>query len=137
MMKSKEAMERYKQQYIELYEICCKVRFSARSRLIWFVAIAGFVMIYGKTLWDSIVNREFTGFPLVLLVLPWIVASILAIITHIIIDESWTKDNIYYTNKIAEIDLYIVSVLDGKEDINEYSKIIKNKDPLFFLHELE
>lgn len=128
-MGNKEDMERYLNQLGKFQDNVVRMRSSARSRLVWFVAIAGFVILYGKNLWDPIAGHCFKGIHLAILIIPWIIASIFAVITHILIDEVWLRENKYYVHKIAEGFIYIGHLKDSNDiNISEFEKIIKDEN---------
>ena len=65
---------------------------------------------------------------MIIFVLSWIVASIFAIITHIFIDELWSRGNDYYAHKFAEIFLFIGSLDSGETDPITFKAIIEDSE---------
>ena len=125
-MGEKEVVESYARQFGTFRPLAEQARSSARSRLVWFVALSGFVILNGKPLWDSIAGRAFTGVPLALLVLPWVIAAFVAVITHFIIDEVKVRDDLYAVKKAAAIDLYLENLQEGDADPREMLAIIND-----------
>jgi len=128
-LETKDVVESYSRIFGGFREIAEETRASARSRLVWFVAIAGFAILNGKKIWDPIADGEFTGIALALLALPWAISALLAVITHFIIDEAGVKDDHYYVMKLAAIDLHLESVKHGDADHMEMIKIINDTHP--------
>ncbi len=60
-MGEREVVESYARQFATFGPMVEQVRSSARSRLVWFVALAGFVILNGKSLWDPLAGSSFTG----------------------------------------------------------------------------
>ncbi len=125
-MSIKGVVDSYRRIFEGTREIAESTRLSAKTRLVWFVAISGFAVLNGKKLWDSIAPGEFIGLALVMLSLPWVLAAIFAVITHFIIDEAMVKDDNYYLKKLALIDLHMESIEHGDADPNEMSEIIND-----------
>ncbi|MCJ7529940.1 MAG: hypothetical protein MUO64_02760 [Anaerolineales bacterium] len=125
-MGERQVVESYARQVATFRPMAEQVRSSARSRLVWFVALSGFVILNGKALWDPIAQVSFTGLPLALLVCPWVIAALAAVVTHFMIDEAGVKDDIYATKKAASIDLYLESLDEGDADPREMVAIIND-----------
>jgi len=125
-VETKAVVESYLRIFSGLREIAEETRASARSRLVWFVAIAGFAILNGKKIWDPIAEREITGIALALLALPWAIAALLAVITHFIIDEAGAKDDLYYVKKSTAIDLQLEREKHGDADYMNMVEIIND-----------
>jgi hypothetical protein len=125
-MGEKEVVESYARQFSTFRPQAEQLRSSARSRLVWFVAIAGFVIVNGKAVWDPIANSDFKGVPLALLMLPWVLAALAAVVTHFVIDEAKAKDDLYATKKAAAIDLYLESLEEQDADPRRMLAIIND-----------
>jgi len=72
---------------------------SAATRLVWFVAIAGFGLLNVDNLAEAIVGISLTKSQLVLLVLPWALVGLSGVIAHWNLGELGAKDNEYYMMK--------------------------------------
>jgi hypothetical protein len=127
-MGEKQVVESYSRQFSALRPIAEQSRSSAKSRLVWFVALSGFVILNGKDLWDSIAQVSFTGVSLAFLIGPWVIAALTAVATHFLIDESGAKDDIFAVKKAAAIDLYLEGLDAGDADPNEMIAIINDTD---------
>jgi len=106
-MNTEKVVESYLRVFSGTREIAESTRGSARSRLVWFVAIAGFAILNGKPLWDELGRTHFRGIVLGLLALPWVLSALFAVITHFIIDEAKVRDDDYFLRKIAAIELHL------------------------------
>ena len=125
-MGTQEVVESYLRNFPTLREIAEQTRSSAKSRLVWFVAIAGFVILNGKQIWDPIAEVRFTGVPLALLALPWAFAALIAVIAHFIIDEAGVKDDTYYLVKLSTIELHLERIKHGDDDPAEMLQIVND-----------
>ena len=125
-MRTEEVIESYSRIFGGFYEMAEKTRASAKNRLVWFVAIAGFAILNGKNFWDPVADGEFTGVALALLALPWAIAALLAVVTHFVIDEVGVRDVLFFVKKRAAIDLHLKRVKDGQADHMEMIKIINS-----------
>lgn len=127
-MGEKQVVESYSRQFATFRSIADQTRSSAKSRLVWFVALSGFVILNGKDLWDSLAEVSFTGKSLAFLIAPWIIAALTAVITHFVIDETGAKDDIFAVKKAAAIDLFLESLDEGDADPSEMVAIINDTD---------
>lgn len=107
-------------------EVSEKINDSVKNRLVWYVAIASFVILKGRQLWDALGLVEFNGVTLFCLILPWVLVALSAVITHFIIDEAWVKSNQFFLNKRAALDLCLESVEEGDENLIEIRSIFNN-----------
>ncbi|NOT04911.1 MAG: hypothetical protein HOP27_09975 [Anaerolineales bacterium] len=123
-MGEKQIVESFARQSAAFRPLAQQVRSGARSRMVWFVALCGFVILNGKTLWDSIAQAYFSGLPLALLIFPWVIAALFAVITHFIIDEVDARDNLYIAHQSAALDLYLESLDEGDADPREMIAIM-------------
>jgi len=103
-------LERVKE-FRETVEICrssvSDIMSSARRRMVWFTAIAGYIVLNARPVWDSIACYNFKGIWLATLIAPWIVTAILAIWTHLQIDITIKMDNIAYARKLGALNNHI------------------------------
>jgi hypothetical protein len=68
----------------------------ALTRLVWFVAIAGFALLNVNRLAADIIGEKLTRIQLVLLILPWVFVALSGVVTHYLIGETVAEDNKYY-----------------------------------------
>jgi hypothetical protein len=102
-----EVVESYLRVFAGFREIAEGTRNAARTRLVWFVAIAGFSILNGKSLWDQLGRAQFDGVLLAALAAPWALSALFAVVTHFIIDEAKVKDDLYFVTKLAAIELHL------------------------------
>jgi hypothetical protein len=81
------------------YDIVARNNNGVASRLVWFVAIAGFSLLNVGSLANSIVGTPLTEFQLVFLVLPWALVGLAGIVAHWLLGELSAKDNEYHVIK--------------------------------------
>jgi hypothetical protein len=128
-MGTEQVVESYLRVFSGFKEIAESTRSSARTRLVWFVAIAGFAALNGKPFWDELGRVQFRGILLASLAAPWIVSALLAVITHFVIDEVKVKDDDYYVRKLAAIELHLESEKAGDADPANMVAIINDTHP--------
>jgi hypothetical protein len=128
-MGKKEIVESYEKVFLSIREPIFKTRTSARERLVWFVGIAGYALLNAKAFWDALGNCQFIGIELFWLSLPWVISALFSVITHFIIDEVGIRDDIFFTQKLAAIDLHKIDIEEGKDDPSEMLQIINDTHP--------
>ena len=114
------------QRGIEQYQSLAQ---ASRTRLVWFVGISGFALLNGKQLWDAISNNPLSGIDIFWLSLPWLLSVLFALTTHYLIDKAEIRFNKFFTNKLSLIELHKIQVTSGKDNIEEFTKIIYDEDP--------
>jgi hypothetical protein len=60
---------------------------------------------------------------------PWVLSAFLGVITHFLIDEVAAKDDLYFTKKLAAIDLHRIDAKDGKANPDEMLQIVRDTYP--------
>ena len=128
-MSQKDVVDSYASMIEISQKLAVEVRTSALTRLVWFVAIAGYVLLNAKPLWEALSGHTFSGSGIFWLSLPWVVSAFLGVITHFIVDEVSTRDNVYFTSKKTAVDLHKLKVEEGKEDPNEFIQIMNDTFP--------
>lgn len=128
-MSKKDIVESYEKIFLSFREPIFKTRESARQRLVWFVGIAGYALLNSQVFWNALGNRQFTGINLLWLSLPWIISALLSVISHFVIDEVATKDDILFTQKLTAIDLHKIDIEEGNDDPKEMLQIINDTHP--------
>jgi hypothetical protein len=123
-MGSQEVVASYARLFVESRKMVAEIRSSARTRLVWFVAVAGFAFLNGPPFWSAIASRTFAGTDLVLLALPWAMSALLAVVTHFFVDEAAVKDDRYFVQKLAMVDLHLEAIKEGEDDPLEMLQII-------------
>ena len=128
-MSTRDVVSSYARTLATSRMIASETRSSARTRLVWFVAIAGFALLNGPTIWSAIGGRTFAGTDYVLLALPWAMAALLALVTHFFIDEAGVKDDVVSVQKLAMVDLHLEAIKEGDDDALEILQIINDTHP--------
>ena len=103
---------------------------SAASRLVWFVAIAGFALLNVGKLAKGIVGSSLTSGENVLLVLPWAFVGLCGVIAHWLTGELGAIDNNYYMMKQHSIRSWLATAPRNPK-IQEVTDILNvdEKDP--------
>jgi hypothetical protein len=90
-------------------EIVKNINNSVASKLIWFVAIAGFSLLNINSLAERLAGVELGTLQLIIIVLPWVLTAIVGIVAYSLLLEMVSRDNIYYIHKQHEIRAFIAN----------------------------
>lgn len=93
-------------------ELVDSVNKSTASRLVWFVAISGYVVINLKAYTENITGQSFQGSPFFFLVLPWVATAICALLTETLLSVQTVRDTLYFTASLAGINVFIATKVD-------------------------
>ena len=126
-----EVVESYFQTFSKSREFVSQTRASALTRLVWFVAISGYVLINGEPYWAKLAGKPLNTEQLFILSLPWLFAVFFSVVTHFLVDEVQVRDDKYFINKLATIDLHRIRVKEETEDPNEMKQLIEDTHPAF------
>ena len=121
-----EVVEAYLRVFSGFRDIAESTRNSARNRLLWFVAIAGFAILNGNPLWDGLGRVHFSGILLAALAAPWVLSALFAVVTHFIIDEAKVRDDDYFVKKLTLIELQLEAERANRADPNNMKAIIND-----------
>lgn len=61
-------------------------RSADSNRMIWYVGIAGYVLVNAPTTWRTLIGRDLKGNELLWLSVPWVVAALVALIANLVMD---------------------------------------------------
>ena len=100
---------------------------STRARQVWFVAIAGFALLNSPKIWEGILARPLRPGEYLLMALPWLVASIAALCTHYLGDLHEIKRHKYFTNRLAELDLFLEATREGEIDPLTWKQLVNDE----------
>jgi hypothetical protein len=128
-MGKKEIVESYEKVFLSFREPIQASRSSARARLVWFVGIAGYALLNAKGYWEALGGRQFSGIELFWLSLPWTISALLSVVTHFVIDEVGSRDDLLFTKKLAAIDLHRINIEDGNDNPEEMIQIFNDTHP--------
>lgn len=103
---------------------------EGRKRLVWFVAIAGYVLVNAQPLWELSLGRSLEQADFFWLAAPWVLAASIAIVTHILADKLSTEDAGYYVAKVAALQVFCLNRSTGQEPPCSFADIINNKGKL-------
>jgi hypothetical protein len=126
VMSTKDIVESYRTVFLEGRPMVADLRTSARARLIWFVGISGYALLNAKPYWEAMGQRTFAGPQLIWLSLPWILTALFSVMTHFLIDETGAKDNLYFINKLAMIDLHRMEIAAGVAHSEDFLRIVQD-----------
>jgi len=126
-MAEKDIVESYREKIVIARQMGVDGRAATLTRLVWFVGIAGYVLVNGRQLWDGIAGVPLVGFQLFCLTLLWVLSALAAVAAHVLVDEVGAKDNLYFITKLAAIDLYQEALQEANPDPYEMVAIMNDK----------
>lgn len=109
------------------WELVGSINRSNASRLVWFVAISGYVVINLKPFTEAIIDHSLQGWRFLFLVVPWIATAISALLTETLLSIQTTRDSLYYTASLARINAFIVTKADRATQ-EEFSTLFSEDD---------
>lgn len=130
-MKTVDLVDHYEKTFLLFREPIQKNRESSKTRLVWFVGIAGFALINGEQIWDAVSNNNFSGKEGYLLSLPWIVTVVFCVLAHIFTDELGVKDERYYFSKLTAIGLYKMKLIENDDNGTEFLLLLNDSHPAY------
>ena len=126
-MEKVQLLESYAERLSKNQELVASQNESSASRLVWFVAIAGYaflnVPIYLKTLSEDTVS----GMMLVVISAPWALTAVFGVITHWIQGELTSKYNQCYAKLIESVYALIMTEGDKISD-QQVLDLLNEKD---------
>jgi hypothetical protein len=125
----KEIVESYLVSLNRSYEFISTLLQSTKTRLVWFVGLAGFGLINAQSYWENLAGIKLSDFRVFWFSLPLISSMVFGIITHFLTDELAIKDFAHLNSKISMLDLHLIKIEQGNEDANEFSLLILDKHP--------
>lgn len=120
------------------YSHISKSNDSAQTRLVWFVAIAGFGLLNSRSFSKEILGHEIVGCDLIILASPWAIAGILGIASHWILGEFTTCEGDYHmwrlnqysfitTNSNTATSEQVNAFIEETESANPEAKISRDR----------
>jgi len=88
------------------HDIVTRGNNSIATRLVWFVAIAGFALLNVPDLATSLSGTSMSGTMLLLLMVPWAAAAIFGVIGHWQLGVVSFRDAKYFNEKRARLNLF-------------------------------
>ena len=111
-----EVLESYEKVFLAIRQAVTASRGPFLSRLVWYVAIAGYAILNAPTLWATLAGHELKPASLVLLSLPWVLSTLASVVAHWFAGEIALKDDLFFITKLAMIDLHKLDLRAGKVD---------------------
>jgi hypothetical protein len=112
-------------QALELRESTNK---ASASRLVWFVAIAGYAFLNVPVYIKALSDEPVSGVTLVVITIPWVLTALLGVVTHWLLSELIALDNLWYITYMANINAFIVTK-DGEITDRQLLDLLDEKDP--------
>ncbi len=96
-------LEIYAERLSKIQELDASQNKSSASRLVWFVAIAGYAFLNVPIYLNVISEDSVSGMMLIIIAAPWALTAVFGVITHWILGEQDSKENQYYARLIGSI----------------------------------
>ena len=96
-------LESYAERLSKNQELAASQNKSSASRLVWFVAIAGYAFLNVPIYLRAISDDSVSGMMLIIISAPWAFTAVFGVITHWILGEQASKENQYYARLIGSI----------------------------------
>ena len=104
-------LESYAERLSKNQELAASQNKSSASRLVWFVAIAGYAFLNVPIYLQAISEESVSGMILIIISAPWAFTAVFGVITHWILGEQASKENQYYARIIGSI--YSLIMIEG------------------------
>jgi hypothetical protein len=98
----------------EGHKIVQELRNSALSRLVWFVAIDGFLFINVRVFSEAVLGYPVKGRLAILLSLPWAISGFFSVVCHYVKDEVAKRDGLYYSRRMIGLEMLKFELLNPK-----------------------
>lgn len=128
-MSGKEWVESFSRMHKNSYKLAVEIRKSAMTRLVWFTAISGYVLINGRLFWEAVREHPLAGVVLFWLSVPWGISAFFSIVTHFFVDELNQRENQFFITKQSALDQLIIKHEEGKENPQEFRQILYDNFP--------
>ena len=113
---------------IEGHRLKSADRHSDSTRLVWYVAVCGYVLVNGVAFLHAVLPVV-TPSRLAALLVPWALTAILSIAGHIAIIRAARQEDRYHLGVLGSLDVFAFKVADGKADGSDLRSIINDTDP--------
>jgi hypothetical protein len=105
-----------------------ETRKAERSRLVWYVAIAGYVLVNAPSSWRILLGHELQPSELLWLSAPWTAAALLGLLAHLATEEWFDRDNLQYYAMRGEIDR-LAALPPGKVSHGDVVDVLDSRKP--------
>jgi ribose/xylose/arabinose/galactoside ABC-type transport system permease subunit len=120
-------IESYAQRISQANELVESNNKASASRLVWFVAIAGYAFLNVPVYIKALSDEPVSGVALVVITIPWALTALLGIVTHWLLGELIDLDIIWYITYMADINAFIVTK-DGEVTDRQLLDLLDEKD---------
>lgn len=129
-MMAEEIVNRYAANFNSGAKITLETRSRQSSRMIWLVAVSGFVLTSEVDVWSVMSGSELSGAQLFLLMAPWAFAALLALVTIFLIDTLSEKDSYYVFVKNVKISTVLLGLCGEQvnDEIASLQHLIEDED---------
>jgi hypothetical protein len=103
-------------------------RSADSNRMIWYVGIAGYVLVNAPMTWRTLIGRDLKGNELLWLSVPWVVAALVALIANLVMDGCFERESLQYHAQRVSIDSLLVTETDPKRAVERIGKILDCAD---------
>ena len=102
---------------------------ATRARLVWHVAIAGFVLVNLKALTDALATTHVDPQMLLVAAIPLLLAVALSLVAHFLTDRADMARTTFFVSKLSLIDMHLNKVRQGQPDSSEFGSILQDTSP--------
>ena len=122
-----QVLESYAERLSRDQELVASQNKSSASRLVWFVAIAGYAFLNVPIYLNTISGDSLSGIMLIVISAPWALTAVFGVITHWILGEQSSKENQYYASLTSSIYSLIITEGDKITD-QQVLELLNEKD---------
>jgi len=114
------------------FTLICKTNDSAKTRLVWFVAISGYGLLNVRSFSQAVIGRDVIGYDLIILAVPWAVAGILGIVSHWVLGEFTASESHYHMWRLNKYYAFIAKIGDSasRDQVIKLLDETEGADPL-------
>jgi len=99
-------------------------RATETNRLVWYVGIAGYVLVNAQAQWKILLARDPTAYDLTWLSVPWVVSAITALLAHLATAERIDREHQqFYAMRVA-MDSLLVTENEPKQAVDKLKGIL-------------
>lgn len=103
---------------------------ASQKRLVWFVAICGYVVFNGQPFWELLLEEPLTRSSLFWMAGPWTLAALVAIATHVLTDKLEQADSSYYIAKVSALQVLRLDLANGSRPQLSFDDILNDQGNL-------
>jgi hypothetical protein len=111
-------------------EIVSSLNAASQKRLVWFVAICGYVIFNGQSLWEILIGAPLTNSSLFWMAGPWTLTAVVAIAAHVLTEKLEHADSSYYIAKVSALQVLRLDLASGSSPNLSFDDILNDRGNL-------